>query len=81
MDAKSKKTLPKRKNRKDPLTFISDLKDELKKVSRTTKSELSSATKTVVTSIFFFGIGIYLVDLVIKGTLEIFKRAVLFIFG
>ena len=81
MDAKSKKSLSRQKKRKDPLTFISELKDELKRVSWTTKPELISATKTVVISMFFFGMGIYLVDLAVKGALELIKRAVFFIFG
>ena len=81
MEVKSKRNLSEKKKRKDPLTFVSELKEELKKVSWTTKSELISATKTVIASIFFFGIGIYLVDLAIKGGLELIKRAVFFIFG
>ena len=81
MEAKSKKSLPERKKRKGPLTFISELKDELKKVSWTTKPELTSATKTVVASVFCFGIGIYFVDLVIKGALELVKRATFALFG
>ena len=69
------------KKRKDPLSFISELKEELKKVSWTTKSELFSATKIVIMSMFGFGIGIYLVDLFIKGILEGIKKAAFFIFG
>lgn len=81
MEAKSKKSLPERKKRKGPLTFISELKDELKKVSWTTKPELISATKTVIAAVFCFGIGIYFVDLVIKGALELVKRAAFALFG
>jgi len=80
MEAKGKKK-PSKKKMKDPFTFIGELKEELKKVSWTTKAELISATKIVIISIFFFGIGIYLVDLGIKGFLEMIKRALLFIFG
>ncbi len=77
MQAKIKKNLSKKK--RDPLTFLSELKDELKKVSWTTKAELISATKVVVISTFCFGLGIYVVDLVIKGVLALIKTAVLFV--
>ena len=78
MDSNPKKNL---KKSRDPLSFIGDLKEELKKVSWTTKPELLSATKIVILSMFSFGIGIYLVDLLIKGVLEGIKRAAFFIFG
>lgn len=78
MEAKKKKSL---KKIKDPFTFISELKEELKKVSWTTRAELISATKIVIISIFVFGIGIYVMDLAIKGVLEMVKRALLFIFS
>jgi len=80
MEAKLKKK-PSDKKKKDPLTFISDLKEELKKVSWTTKAELISATKIVLGATFFFGLGIYAMDLVIKGALELLKKTILFIFG
>ncbi len=79
MEAKSKRS--ERKSRKDPFTFIGDLKDELKKVSWTTKPELLSATKAVVIATFTFGIGIYIVDLVIKNSLDLIKRISFLIFG
>ncbi|NGX46961.1 MAG: Protein translocase subunit SecE [Chlamydiae bacterium] len=81
MEAKSKKTKVEKKKKKDPITFISDLKEELKKVSWTTRTELLSATKIVVLATFCFGIGIYVVDLIVKGFLEFIKRTLLFIFG
>jgi preprotein translocase subunit SecE len=81
MEAKSKKPKLDKRKRRDPFSFISDLKEELKKVSWTTKAELLSATKIVVISVFAFGIGIYIMDLAIKGILELVKRTLLFIFG
>lgn len=81
MEVKSKKTPTEKKKRKDLFTFISNLKEELKKVSWTTKAELLSATKIVVLATFCFGIGIYGIDLVIKGLLELIKSTLLFIFG
>jgi len=80
MESKIKKKGSKKK-RRDPLTFIGDLKEELKKVSWTTKSELNSSTKIVLGSIFCFGIGIYIIDLLVKGVLGLVKSGVLFIFG
>ncbi len=61
--------------------FIQDLKDELKKVSWTTKTELILSTKVAIGAIFLFGLGIYLVDLVIKGALDFIALIVHFIFG
>lgn len=72
MEAKGKNKTEKK--RRDPLAFIGELKEELKKVSWTTKQELISCTKIVLISTFCFGIGIYLVDFVIKGTLELIKK-------
>lgn len=62
-------------------TFIQDLKEELKKVSWTTLDELKFSTKMVVGTTFFLGLGIYLVDLVIKGCLDLVTLVVHFIFG
>lgn len=67
MEVKSKKPPMEKKSRKDLFAFIGNLKEELKKVSWTTKAELLSATKIVVIGTFSFGIGIYGVDLIIKG--------------
>jgi preprotein translocase subunit SecE len=49
--------------------FGREVKQELKKIDWTTKSELSSYTKIVVASMFLFGFAIYLVDLIIQGML------------
>ncbi len=51
--------------------FLRELKEELKKVSWTTKAELLQSTKTVVGATFFLGLGIYLIDLMIKGFLNL----------
>ena len=64
-----------------PLGFIRDLKDELRKINWTTKEELKFCTKIVVGATLFFGLGIYGVDLVIKGVLEAIGIATHFIFG
>lgn len=81
MQAKVKKALSEKKKKRDLLSFFGELKEELKKVSWTTKQELVFCTKVVVGATFFFGVGIYLVDLFIKGALELIKNMVLFFLG
>jgi preprotein translocase subunit SecE len=51
-------------------SFIKELKEELKKVSWTSKKELILSTKIVVGSTFVFGFGVYLVDLLVQGSLN-----------
>ena len=46
------------------------MKEEMKKVSWTSKEELKICGKIVIGSIFVLGIGIYLVDLFIRLTLD-----------
>ncbi|MGC1879403.1 MAG: preprotein translocase subunit SecE [Rhabdochlamydiaceae bacterium] len=67
--------------KKRPFHYIQELKEELKKVSWTTKEELKMSTKVVIGATFLFGIGIYLFDLVIKGCLDFIALIVHFIFG
>ncbi len=67
--------------KKRTFTFIRDLKEELRKVSWTTQDELKFSTKMVVGTTFFLGLGIYLVDLVIKSSLDLVTLVVHFIFG
>ncbi len=50
--------------------YIRGLKEELKKVSWPAKEELFLSTKIVVGSTFVFGFGVYLVDLVVQGSLN-----------
>ena len=69
------------KNKKSVFSYIQDLKDELRKVSWTSQEELSFSTKMVVLATLFFGVGIYLVDFVIKSGLEFIRIVVHFIFG
>lgn len=67
--------------RKSLFLFIQEMKDEMKKVSWTSKEELRFSTKLVILSMFIFGFSVYLVDFIVKGFLEAFKTAVHFIFG
>ena len=46
--------------------FIQDMKDEMKKVSWTTKEELRVCGKIVIGAVFALGLGIYIVDLFIR---------------
>lgn len=69
------------KSKKSGVSYIQELKEELKKVSWTSREELRFATKMVVLTTLLFGVGIYLVDFLIKGSLEMIKAVIHFIFG
>jgi preprotein translocase subunit SecE len=69
------------KSKKSGVSYIQELKEELKKVSWTSREELRFATKMVVMTTLLFGIGIYLVDFLIKGSLEVVRTVIHFIFG
>ncbi|MDN3509407.1 MAG: preprotein translocase subunit SecE [Candidatus Neptunochlamydia sp.] len=60
----------KKKKVKGKGNFFQDMKEEMKKVSWTSKDELKTCGKIVIGSIFVLGIGIYLVDLFIRLTLD-----------
>ena len=82
MEAKGKQASSFSDSPKKPaMSYVREFKEELKKVSWTTKAELTFCTKLVVGATFLFGIGIYLADLVIKGGLETVGMIVRFIFG
>lgn len=82
MDIRSKRTpLLLDKVKKKRVGFLQQLKDELKKVTWTSKEELFLCTKVVLGVIFAFGIGIYLVDLLIKGVLDGLKAIFFWIAG
>lgn len=50
--------------------FVTDLKSEIFKVEWTSKEELITYSKIVVITTFIFGMSIYLMDLLIQGTLS-----------
>ncbi|KAG6559719.1 Protein translocase subunit SecE [Candidatus Rhabdochlamydia oedothoracis] len=56
--------------KKPTLSYIQGIKAELKKVSWTTKEELILSTKVVIAVTFVCGVGIYFVDLLVKGGLN-----------
>ena len=61
--------------------WLQDFKEEFKKISWTSSKELRISTKVVVASIFVFGFGIYLVDLLVKGVLHGISIAFRVVFG
>lgn len=62
-------------------SYVRDLREEVQKITWTTKSELIFFTKLVIGATFVLGLGIYLVDLVVKGGLDTINAAIRFIFG
>jgi len=63
------------------ISFAGDVKQELKKVEWTDKDELKSYTKIVLISTLIFGMFVYLVDLVIQGSLNGINLLVKFFTG
>lgn len=61
--------------------YLAELKKELRQVTWTSKDELIMFTKIVVGATFALGLGIYGVDLLIKGCLTGFKTLIHLIFG
>lgn len=55
--------------------FVGDIKGELKRISWTSPEELRTYTKIVVGTTFFFGMGIYFMDLIIQAGLWILESA------
>ncbi|MCK4934505.1 MAG: preprotein translocase subunit SecE [Simkaniaceae bacterium] len=58
------------KKKKKKTNFFQDLKMEMKKVSWTSKDELKICTKIVLGAIFALGMGIYVIDLILRVTLQ-----------
>jgi len=61
--------------------FFREVQSELKKVTWTSKGELKTCTKIVIGSTFVFGLGIYTVDLVIRGALSTVSYLTMLITG
>lgn len=61
--------------------FLGNLKDEFSKISWTKPDELKTYTKIVVAGTVCFGMGIYLMDLFIQGTLNALSALVQLIAG
>lgn len=63
------------------VNFIGDIKQEFRKIEWTNKAELVLYTKIVLAATFIFGIGIYLVDLLIQGCLSGIQNIVKMLVG
>lgn len=61
-------------NPKKFFSFFGEVKEELKKVSWTTKEELKLNTKVVVLATVFFGLVIYLMDFSIYSVLSLISK-------
>jgi len=66
---------------KKKLSYFREVQNELKKVTWTSKEELILCTKAVIFATFFFGLAIYGVDLLIRGTLDGVAAFLRMIFG
>ncbi len=66
---------------KKKLSYFREVQNELKKVTWTSKEELIFCTKAVIIATFIFGFAIYVVDLGIRGALEVAGSLFRMIFG
>jgi preprotein translocase subunit SecE len=64
----------------EKLSFIEDMKQEFKKISWPSKTEILQSTKVVIVSTFFLGFSVYLVDLFVKGVLDSTARIIKMLF-
>ncbi len=61
--------------------FFSEVKAEIKRIDWTSPDELKAYTKIVIASMFAFGFGIYVIDLVIRACLNGFSHFIKFLVG
>lgn len=61
--------------------WIESLKTEIRSIHWTSKEELRVYTQIVVGATFFFGMGVYLIDVVIHGVMNLLSWAASFIVG
>ncbi len=67
--------------KKKAKSALAEVRDELKKVTWPIKAELKFCTQVVIGATFIFGIGIYVVDLMVKGLLDGIQMLSKMIFG
>lgn len=67
--------------KKQKRSYVRELKEELRKVTWTSREELFLCTKIVIGSTFILGLGIYFSDLCIKGVLNAVAYIAHWIFG
>lgn len=65
-------------NGKRAVNFVGEVKQELKKVEWTNKSEIKNYTKIVLLSTLFFAMFVYLIDLIMQGLLGFFNLVIKF---
>jgi len=56
--------------------MLGEFKSEMRKLTWPAKDEVIRGTKAVLASLFVFGLGIYVVDLAIRGALNLIQTAV-----
>lgn len=66
---------------KKKTSYFREVKNELKKVTWTSKEELIFCTKAVIIATFLFGFAIYVVDLAIGGVLNAANVIFQWVFG
>jgi preprotein translocase subunit SecE len=81
MDVKKGRSTSAVKEGRKVISFVGDVKQELKRVEWTNKDELKSYTKIVLASTVIFALFIYLVDLGVQGCLNGINHIVKFITG
>ena len=80
METRGKDSAKKARSR-DLVHFVSEVKQELKRVDWTTKEELRATTRIVVSCIFLFGFSVYCTDLVLRSLLGSINFLVKWIVG
>ena len=63
------------------VTFFGDVKQEIKKITWTDKEELRTYTKIVVGATFVLGLGIYVIDVCLRSTLDALSTIIHWIAG
>lgn len=66
---------------KKKVSYFREVQNELKKVTWTSKHELIFCTKAVIIATVLFGLAIYVVDLGIRGVLDLAGNLVRMFFG
>lgn len=62
-------------------SYLSEVREEIQKISWPKADELKMCTKVVIGATFLFGFGIYFADLVIKSTLDTISFLCRVVFG
>ena len=60
--------------KKSKRRFIRDMKEEMKRVSWSSREDLVVCAKIVIGAIFVLGLGIYVIDLLIRFVLQVISK-------